>query len=129
MFNDEPKSPTVSNALPLCAEVPPLRVDAGGVVRVGNSRVSFDLVVEQYKNGIAPEDLIRAHDTLELADVYAAIAYYLRHTDEVDAYLERRAQEADDLRARIESEHAGVTRDELLARRVLQEKSHASAGQ
>jgi hypothetical protein len=47
-------------ALPLPAERPPLRVDEGGAVRVGNSRVSLDLVIEQYENGTTPEDLVRA---------------------------------------------------------------------
>jgi uncharacterized protein (DUF433 family) len=44
-------------------------------------------VVEQYENGMAPEDLVRAYDTLDLADVHAVIAYYLRHREEVRAYL------------------------------------------
>ncbi len=68
-----------TNELLLAAEPPPLRVDEGGAVRVGNSRVSLDLVVEQYENGMTPEDLVRAYDTLDLADVHAVIAYYLRH--------------------------------------------------
>jgi uncharacterized protein (DUF433 family) len=104
--------------LPLKAQSPPLRVDEEGVVRVGTSRVSLDLVVEQYENGITPEDMVRAYDTLVLADVYAAIAYYLRHRDEVRVYLKRRAQEAESLRIKIETEHPRVTRDELLARRA-----------
>ncbi len=61
-------------------------------------------VVEQYDNGISPEDMVRAYDTLELADVHAVIAYYLRHRDDVAAYLKRRAQEAETLRAKIEAE-------------------------
>jgi len=94
----------------------PLRVDEGGAIRVGNSRVSFDLVVEQYENGMAPEDMIRAYDTLVLADVHAIIAYYLRHGDEVRAYLKRRKEEADALRVRIEAERPRVAREDLLAR-------------
>src|SRR5438067_13177036 len=90
--------------LPLHAERPPLRVDDGGAVRVGNSRISLDLIVEQYENGMTPEDMVRAYDTLALADAYAVVAYYLRHRDEVRAYLKRRAEEAEALRARIEAE-------------------------
>ena len=82
----------------------PLRVDEGGAVRVGKSRISLDLVVEQYENGMMPEDIVRAYDTLMLADVYSVIAYYLRHRDEVRAYLTRRAEEAKALRAKIEEE-------------------------
>src|SRR5262245_35045990 len=99
--------------LPLHAEMPPLRADPGGAVRVGGSRISLDLVVEQYENGMTPEDMVRAYDTLVLADVYAVIAYYLRHRDEVRAYLKRREEEAEALRARIETEHPRVALEEL----------------
>lgn len=73
--------------LPIRAEFPPLLVDEGGVIRVGKSRVSLDVVVEQFENGSTPDDTVRAYDTLELADVYAVVAYYLRHRAEVRAYL------------------------------------------
>ena len=79
-------------------------MDEGGAVRVGKSRISLDLVVEQYENGMTPEDMVRAYDTLVLADVHAVIAYYLRHRDEVRAYLKRREEEAEALRAKIEAE-------------------------
>jgi uncharacterized protein (DUF433 family) len=82
-------------------------VDEGGAVRVGNSRISLDLIVEQYENGMTPEDMVRAYDTLMLADVHAVIAYYLRHRDEVRAYLQRRAEEAEALRIKMRpSTHA-----------------------
>src|SRR5438270_10250188 len=110
--------------LTIHTDPPPLRVDEGGAVRVGKSRVGLDLVVEQYENGMTPEDLVRAYDTLDLADVHAVIAYYLRHRDEVRAYRERRAEEADALRAKIEAERPRVTREELLARRSAREKAH-----
>ena len=114
---------------PLPTEGPPLRVDEGGVVRVGKSRVSLDLVIEQYENGMTPEDMVRAYDTLVLADVHAVIAYYLRHRDEVRAYLKRRVEEAEALRAKIEAERPRVSREELLARRSAREKDHAPTGQ
>jgi uncharacterized protein (DUF433 family) len=116
-------------ALPLYADAPPLRVDEGGAVRVGKSRISLDLVVEQYENGIMPEDMVRAYDTLVLTDVYSVIAYYLRHRDEVRAYLKRRAEEAEALRAKIGAECPRVAREELLARRSAREKDHAPTGQ
>ena len=119
----------LANGLPLQAEPPPLRVDEGGVVRVGQSRVSLDLVVEQYENGMSPEDLVRAYDTLELADVHAVIAYYLRHRAEVRAYLKGRQEEAEALRAKLEAERPRVSREELLARRSAREKADAPTGQ
>jgi uncharacterized protein (DUF433 family) len=115
----------LSNALPLNAEVPPLRVDEGGAVRVGKSRVSLDLIVEQYESGMTPEDMVRAYDTLVLADVHAVIAYYLRHGDEVRAYLKRREAEAETLRAKIEAERPRVSSEELVARLIHRESNFA----
>src|SRR5436853_7938470 len=114
-----------ANGLPLQPDRPPLRVEEGDVVRVGNSRISLDLLVEQYENGMTPEDMVRAYDTLVLADVHTVIAYYLRHRDEVGAYLKRRAEEAESLRAKIEAERPRVSREELLERRSAREKADA----
>ena len=119
----------LNGVLPLHADPIPLRVDEGGAVRVGKSRISLDLVVEQYENGMTPEDMVRAYDTLGLADVHAVIAYYLRHRDEVRAYLKRRREEAEGLRAKIEAERPRVSREELLARRSAREKANAPTGQ
>lgn len=114
--------------LPLHAVPPPLRLEEGGVVRVGHSRVSLDVVVEQYDNGMTPEDLVRAYDSLDLADVHAAIAYYLRYREQVWDYMKRRTDEAAAQRQQIEAERPRVTREELLARRGAREEANAAAG-
>lgn len=119
----------VSVQLPLHAEPPPLRADLRGTYRVGNCRVTLDLIISQYENGMTPEDLVRAYDTLALADVYAAIAYYLRHRSEVVAYLKGREEEAEALRARIEAGRPRISKQELLARRAARETVDAPAGQ
>src|SRR5437762_13944953 len=111
-----------------CTEQVPLRVDEGGAVRVGESRVSLDLIVEQYENGMTPEDMVRAYDTLVLADVHAVIAYYLRHREEVRAYLKRRGEEAQALQAKLEAGRPRVSREELLARGRAGEKESAPTG-
>ena len=126
----EQQSGTLTAADLLCLENRvPLRVDPGDVIRVGKSRISLDLIVEEYQNGMTPEDMVRAYDTLDLADVYAAVAFYLRHRDEVRAYVKRREEEAEALRATIEARHPPISRGELLARRVAREAGHAPAGQ
>jgi uncharacterized protein (DUF433 family) len=106
-----------------------LRIDEGGTVRVGPSRITLDTVVEQYENGMTPEEMIRTYDSLELADAHAVISYYLRHREDVRAYLKERKAEAETLRTTLEGERSRVTRAELLARRSALEKAHASAGQ
>jgi len=116
------------NTLPLPAGAPPLRRGKDGAVRIGDSRISLDLVFQQYENGMTPEEMVRAYDTLQLADVYAAISYYLRHRDEVRAYLEWRQEEANNLKGKIESGRPSITREELLARRSAREKTDAPTG-
>ncbi len=104
-------------------------MDLGGVIRVGKSRISLDLVVEQHENGMTPEDMVRAYDTLQLADVQDAIAYYLRHREEVKAYLKRRTAEAETLRVKIEADHPRVSKEELLTRLRARENESAPTGQ
>jgi uncharacterized protein (DUF433 family) len=119
----------LDEVLPLQAHCPPLRIDDGGAVRVGKSRISLDVVVEQYENGMTPEDIVRAYDVLVLADVHAVIAYYLRHRDAVHDYLKRRELEAEALRAKIETERPRISRADLMARRTDTKKADAPSSQ
>ncbi len=96
----------------------PLRVDGRGVIRVGHTRVTLDSLVASFGAGATAEEIAQRYPSLDLGDVYAVIAYYLRHQAEVDAYLDQQRREA----AQIQREHeahfdpAGV-RERLLARR------------
>jgi uncharacterized protein (DUF433 family) len=121
--------PESAYTLPVYAVPSPLRVDERGTVRIGNSRISLDLIIEQYESGMTPEDMVRAYDSLVLSDVHAVIAYYLQNRDAVKAYLKRRQQEAQSLRQAIETEYPRIARDELLNRRHAAEKNNAPAGQ
>jgi uncharacterized protein (DUF433 family) len=120
---------TASVELPLGPAQLPLRVDQGGVVRIGSSRISLDTIVQQYEGGKAAEDIVRAYDTLALADVHTAIGYYLSHRQEVRQYLDRREKQAQELRKRIESQRPGITRQELVERMDLLENDHAAPRQ
>jgi uncharacterized protein (DUF433 family) len=84
--------------LVLRADPPPLRIDADGEVRIGTTRVLLPLVIEAFLEGLAPEGIVQMYSSLQLADVHAVIAYYLRHQAEVDEYLQKREQEADRIR-------------------------------
>ena len=103
--------------LNLEAEKPPIHMNADSVALVGASRVSLDLVLDYYEMGVPPEAIARKLDTLELADVYAAIAFYLRHTDEVEAYLSDRRRRAREVREENERRFPpGELRQRLLQR-------------
>jgi uncharacterized protein (DUF433 family) len=104
----------------LVIEAPPvpLKTDAQGVVRVGKTRVPLDTVVYAFNQGAAAEEIVMSYPTLELADVYAVLNYYLHNRSEVDAYLSQR--EAQSARIKEENEKRfpqnGI-RARLLARR------------
>lgn len=85
------------------AEQVPLRLWPGGSVRVGGTRVSLDTVIGEHHNGLSPEEIVRAYDCLELADVYAAIAFYLRNRVKVDEYLAEGHRKAEESRAYFRS--------------------------
>jgi uncharacterized protein (DUF433 family) len=114
---------------PIEANPVPLRADAGGALRVGDSRVTLGVLIHEYEDGADPEGIVHAYPALRLADVYAVIAYYLRHRDEVSAYLRRREAEAAELRREIEAAQGpSDLRARLLARCAQQEQKHASSG-
>lgn len=100
-------------------EAPPLREDALGTLRVGDSHVLLELVIRAFQDGATPETIVQRYSTLSLPDVYAVIAYYLRHRAEVEEYLSRREQKAEEVRRRLESQQGDLSeiRARLLAQR------------
>ena len=58
-----------------------------GNLYVGTSRVTLDSVIVPWKAGQSPEQIHADFPALLLSDIYGAIAYYLEHQDEVDAWL------------------------------------------
>lgn len=108
-------------SLNLTAGPLPLVADADGVVRVGSTRVTLDTVVAAFHDGLTPEEVGEQYPSLQLGEIYAAIAYYLRHQAEVDAYLETRARDAEDVRRENERRFKPVgVRSRLVARRQRQ---------
>lgn len=101
------------------AEAPPLREDDDGAVRIGDSRVLLELVIRAFQDGATPEVIVQRYSTLALPDVYAVVAYYLRHRVEIEDYLERREQKAKEVRQRIEKQQGDLSeiRTRLLAKR------------
>jgi uncharacterized protein (DUF433 family) len=106
---------------PLTIDPLPVQMDKEGVLRVGGTRVTLDTVVHAFKRGAAAEEIASQYSAIDLADVYGAISYYLRHRAEVERYLEKRAREAEEIRREVEArcDPRGI-RERLLARRASQ---------
>ena len=108
----------VTTAFEISTNPLPLSITADGTVRIGETRVTLDTVVEIFKQGATPEEIVMRFDALDLADVYAAIAYYLRHQDEVKAYLQEQERQATEIREKIEQRFPSKgLRERLLAKR------------
>ncbi|HKP51642.1 MAG TPA: DUF433 domain-containing protein [Chloroflexia bacterium] len=104
--------PTIEN------ESVPLRIDESGVVRIGRTRVLLDLVIEAFNSGVSAEEIADIYPSLQLAEVYYVIGYYLKHRRELDTYLQERARRAEEMRKLIQerNEQSGI-KERLLSQR------------
>jgi uncharacterized protein (DUF433 family) len=83
----------------------PLQMDEHGAIRVSGTRVTLDTVIARYRQGDSPEAIHAGFDVLPINDIYAVIAYYLAHTDELNAYLKRRAESSARIQHEIEANY------------------------
>jgi uncharacterized protein (DUF433 family) len=103
------------------SDLPPLRLDESGTIRVGNTRITLDVLLGYLLSGVKPEEIVSDawYPTLSLADVYGVLAYYYRHQAELDEYLKVRREEADRRQDEIETTRPtyAEVKAHLLARR------------
>jgi uncharacterized protein (DUF433 family) len=97
----------------------PLIVTAAGVVRIEGTRVPLETVIRAFHQGATAEEIAQDYPALSLVQVYAVLAYYLGHAEEVDAYVAERARISDDARATAETRfNPNGIRARLLARQA-----------
>ena len=100
------------------ATAPPFRWDEAGGIRIGQSRVTLDSILSAYQAGSTPEEIAVHSSVLELADIYAAITYYLIYRQQIDNYLTLRRQQAQQRRQEFVQKHnLADLRQRLLVRR------------
>jgi uncharacterized protein (DUF433 family) len=77
----------------------------GGKPRIAGHRIRVqDVVVCHEALGLCPEEIVASYPGLTLADVHAALAYYLGHRDQVLKDME----EDEAFVAAFEKEHAAA---------------------
>ena len=81
----------------------PLREDPAGVLRIGDTQVLLEVVVQAFQCGATPETIVQSYDTLSLPDVYAVLAYCLTHREEIDEYMRHCDAEAADVLRRVQA--------------------------
>jgi uncharacterized protein (DUF433 family) len=72
----------------------PISLSSDGAYRVGGTRVTLDTVIGAWQDGATAEEIVSQYSTLQLADVYAVIGYYLQNREEVETLLARNAEAA-----------------------------------
>jgi uncharacterized protein (DUF433 family) len=91
-----------------------------GVYYVHGTRISLDSIVYAFREGCSPETIREDFEVLTLAHVYGAIAFYLDHQPDIDAYLLQRKEQwaelerqgtaaSPDLQARLERARRSVS--------------------
>jgi len=81
-----------------------VRLDEHGAMRVGRGRVMLESVLTAWGQGHSPETIRAQYPTLNLEEVYGAIAWSLAHPDELGAYLKRQEAVWEQWRKRAESQ-------------------------
>jgi uncharacterized protein (DUF433 family) len=93
---------------------PHILIDASGAARVDQTRYKVQhLAAEHYFHGWTAEELLRQHPDLRPEQVYASLAYFYDHYDEMIGQIESSAAAAERSR-----KSDGLSRDDLLKRRA-----------
>jgi len=101
----------------------PLRLTEDGTIRIADSRVSLDSIVHHYKLGASAEQITQKYPALDLADVYAAITYYLNNEETIEEYLRRQEKAGDEVQEGIESDPQYQKTSAEIRARLLARKS------
>lgn len=80
-----------------------VEIDDRGVAYVGPTRMKVSrIVLARTADGLSPEEIAEAYDTITLSDVFTALAYYASHQAEVDAQIIEKNRLASELRSQTE---------------------------
>src|SRR5262249_35421527 len=107
--------------MPLCSTVPgsalgviPMQLEVSqhvpltqwedGTIRITGTRITLDVIVNQFKLGATAEQICDSFPAASLKDIYGTIYYYLEHTEAVEAYMREQQQAAADTGKWEESE-------------------------
>lgn len=110
--------------------VPLTQLDDGTLIVTG-AGIALEIIVARHNAGDTPLEIQEGFPALELADIYAVIAYYLSHRAEVDAYVNRQKRRTQAARARFEADsavaaHLAEVRERIRHFRLAQDSDEAA---
>lgn len=78
-----------------------IELDEQGSAWVSGTKVKvIEIALDKLAHGSSPEEMHFQYPHLSLAQIHAALAWYYEHQSELDAEIQRRWQEVNDMAAR-----------------------------
>src|SRR5256714_3789100 len=75
-----------------------IRIDENGVAWIDDTRIKvIEVAIDKLAHGSSPEEMHFQYPYLSLAQIHAALSYYYEHQSELDADIQRRWREADEI--------------------------------
>ena len=74
-----------------------------GRPRINNKRFSVAQIAALTKEGLSPQKIVSEYNSLTLAEVHAALAYYYANPEQIEQYLEEDMAEYQKLLAQYKS--------------------------
>ena len=92
-------------------------------IRLKGTRIGIELVINYHLEGMTPEQIAHSFAyPIPLAQIYAAIAYYLQNKGQMDQYLRVIEVEGERLKQEIsKNPKTALLREKLLAARAAKE--------
>ena len=88
----------------------------GGKPRIAGHRIRVeDIVIWHEKMGLSPDEIVSQYPTITLADVYAALAYYHDHFEEIRQQI----QEDEEFAREMQLKTPSLVQQKLKQRNIL----------
>ena len=76
----------------------------GGKPRIAGHRIKVqDIAIWHERMGMSPDEIVSSYPSITLSDVYAALAYYHDHLEEIRLQIKEDEQYAQELQAKTPS--------------------------
>lgn len=86
----------------------------GGKPRIAGTRIRVQDIVAMHEwHGMSADEIVSGYPHVSLADVYAALAYYHDHRDEIDQHIKDDEQFVEQFRQKYLTERSGKDADSV----------------
>jgi len=97
----------------------------GGKPRIAGTRIRVqDIVIWHDRMGMGPDEIVTDYPHLTLSDVYAALAYYHDHLEEVRGFL----REEEEIAAELEAQQPSIIEKIMTRRHAPRESDPVAPG-